>query len=60
MDHFDEQLKQRARHEPFQTPPSYRRRVEETCAVLEEDSPSSPGRTGGGGERGGRGRPRRW
>lgn len=23
MDHFDEQLKQRARQEPFQTPPSY-------------------------------------
>lgn len=42
MDHFDEQLKQRARQEPFQTPPSYRRRVEETCAALEEDSPVQP------------------
>ena len=42
MDHFDEQLKQRARQEPFQTPLSYRRRVEETCAALEEDSPVQP------------------
>ena len=42
MDHFDEQLKQRARQEPFQTPPSYRRRVEETCAALKEDSPVQP------------------
>ena len=50
MDHFDEQLKQRARQEPFQTPSSYRRRVEETCAALEEESPTQPRR----------GRPRRW
>lgn len=49
MDHFDEQLKQRARQEPFQTPSSYRRRVEETCAALEEESPAPPRR---GGQRG--------
>lgn len=46
MDHFDEQLKQRARQEPFQTPSSYRRRVEETCAALEEESPAPPRREG--------------
>lgn len=46
MDHFDEQLKQRARQEPFQTPSSYRRRVEETCAALEEESPAQPRRGG--------------
>lgn len=46
MDYFDEQLKQRARQEPFQTPSSYRRRVEETCAALEEESPAPPRRGG--------------
>lgn len=46
MDHFDEQLKQRARQEPFQTPSSYRRRVEETCAALEEEFPAQPRRGG--------------
>ena len=46
MDHVDEQLKQRARQEPFQTPSSYRRRVEETCAALEEESPAQPRRGG--------------
>ena len=62
MDHFDEQLKQRARQEPFQTPPSYRRRVEETCAALEEDSPVQPRSHGRrrGNAAGVVGRPRRW
>lgn len=46
MDHVDEQLKQRARQEPFQTPSSYRRRVEETCVALEEESPAQPRRGG--------------
>ena len=60
MDHFDEQLKQRARQEPFQTPPSYRRRVEETCAALEEDSPVQPRSHGRRRGTWRRGRPRRW
>lgn len=38
MNHFDEQLKQRARREPFHTPERFQRRVRETCAGLEEKS----------------------
>lgn len=39
MNHFDEQLRQRARQEPFQVPEGVQRRVKETCAALEEDAP---------------------
>lgn len=45
MDHFDEQLRQRARQEPFQIPQRFQRRVQEVCAALEEE-PASPRRSG--------------
>lgn len=47
MNHFDEQLKQRAKKEPFQTPESFRRRVQSACASLEEESPTQSGRRAG-------------
>lgn len=45
MDHFDEQLRQRARQEPFQIPQRFQRRVQEVCAALEEE-PAPPRRSG--------------
>lgn len=47
MNHFDEQLRQRARQEPFQVPESFRRRVQLACDSLEEESPTQSGRRAG-------------
>lgn len=43
MNHFDQQLKMRAKKEPFQTPESFRRRVKAACDALEEEEPVSRG-----------------
>lgn len=40
MNHFDEQLRQRARQEPSPVPESFRRRVQAACDELEEDEPA--------------------
>lgn len=40
MNHFDEQLRQRARQEPSPVPESFRRRVQAACDGLEEDEPA--------------------
>lgn len=40
MNHFDEQLRQRARQEPSPVPESFRRRVQAVCDGLEEDEPA--------------------
>lgn len=45
---FDEQLRQRARQEPFPVPESFRRRVQEACASLDEDAPAQSRRRVGG------------
>lgn len=47
MNHFDEQLKQRARQEPFQVPEGFRHRVQAACACLEEEPSSRSGRRAG-------------
>lgn len=47
MNHFDEQLRQRARQEPFQVPESFRQRVQLACDSLEEESPTQSGRRAG-------------
>lgn len=41
MNYFDQQLRQRARREPFRTPESFQRRVRETCAGLKEEAAPS-------------------
>lgn len=48
MNHFDEQLKQRASQEPFQTPERFQRRIQSVCASLEEEAPAQSGRRAGG------------
>lgn len=47
MNHFDEQLRQRVRQEPFQVPESFRRRVQAACASLEEEPSAQSGRREG-------------
>lgn len=44
MNHFDEQLRQRARQEPSPVPESFQRRVQAACDGLEEDETARSGR----------------
>lgn len=46
MNHFDEQLRQRACREPFQVPESFQRRVRAACAALDEGVSAPPKRSG--------------
>lgn len=46
MNHFDEQLRQRARQEPSPVPENFRRRVRATCDALEEDARPQTRRAG--------------